>query len=95
MLKSRNLNLVHSCWKGLVACHKSNGIITIKKHVEQDHDTLLKKVQKDVNNFPKAPLNHEFNKLWANVFVNAIFQFFSSKIKLEKIMQHILDCWKI
>jgi len=51
MLKSKNLILCTH-----VVCHKSNSIITIKKHVEQDHGILLKKIQKDVNNFPKSSI---------------------------------------
>jgi hypothetical protein len=32
------------CRKGLIAYHKFNGIITMKKHVEYDHSTLLQKL---------------------------------------------------
>jgi hypothetical protein len=35
--------------KGLIACHKTNGITTMKKRVEVDHFALVKKLANDPN----------------------------------------------
>jgi hypothetical protein len=39
------------CMKNLIAYHKFNGIITMKKHVESHHFSLLKKLLEDGANF--------------------------------------------
>jgi hypothetical protein len=41
------------CRKGLIACHKNNGIKIMKKHVDANHFALMKKVAKDPNITPK------------------------------------------
>ncbi len=51
------------CRKGLITYHKSNGITTMKKHVESNHFALLKKLVKDPNiASAKAPFDLEPNK---------------------------------
>jgi hypothetical protein len=44
------LALQSKCRKDFITYHKLNGIITIKKHVDFDHSTLLNKLLKDVDN---------------------------------------------
>ncbi len=54
--------------KGLIAYHKSNGITTMKKHIELEHYVLLKKLLEDATNLAlRFPLNHEPNKKRENV----------------------------
>jgi hypothetical protein len=65
------------CRKGFIAYHTSNGITTMKKHVEYDHFTLLQKLLEDPTNLaPKFPLDCEPSKKRAHVFPFAIFCFF-------------------
>jgi hypothetical protein len=42
--------------KGLIACHKTNGITTMNKCVEVDHFAFVKKLTKDPNCIPLAKL---------------------------------------
>jgi len=65
------------CRKCFIAYDKSNGITTMKKHVEYDHSTLLQKLLKDPTNLaPRFPLDYEPSKKRAHVFPFAIFGFF-------------------
>jgi len=60
--------------KGLIAYHKYNGIIAMKKHVESDHFTLLQKLLEDPTNLtPRFPLDCEPSKKRAHVSPFAIF----------------------
>jgi hypothetical protein len=41
--------IVHiRCYKGLIAYHKSNGIIARKKHVDTKHGALLKRYVEEI-----------------------------------------------
>jgi hypothetical protein len=53
------------CKKGFITYYKSNGITTMKKHVDFDHFALLKKLLENVTRFP---LDHEPNKKNAHVY---------------------------
>jgi hypothetical protein len=46
--------------------HKSNGIITMKKHVELEHNTIIKKFLKKKTNVVVVPFSHELAKKWAH-----------------------------
>jgi hypothetical protein len=63
--------------KGLIAYHKSNGITTMEKHVELEHNTLIKKFRK--KQFDVAiiiSLSREPAKKRAHVTPSAISGFF-------------------
>jgi hypothetical protein len=65
------------CRKGLIAYHKFNGIITMKKHVNSNHFILLKKLLEDATNIAsRSPLNCEPIKKRACVCPIAISSFF-------------------
>jgi hypothetical protein len=53
------------CKKGFITYYKSNGITTMKKHVDFDRFALLKKL---LENAPKFPLDHEPNKKNPHVY---------------------------
>jgi hypothetical protein len=56
------------CNKGFIAYHKSNGITTMRKHIEFEHSALLKKLLEDATNVAlKFPLNHGPSKKRAHV----------------------------
>jgi len=52
------------CRKGLIAYHKSNGITSMKRHVENDHYAFMKRLIKDPSCIAvaKAPINRNANK---------------------------------
>jgi hypothetical protein len=76
------------CKKGLIAYHKSNGIIAMKKHVESDQFTLLQKLLEDPTNLtPRFPLDCESSKKRAHVSPFAIFGFFFLLVSSRKMMQ--------
>ncbi len=65
------------CRKGLIACHKSNGIKIMKKHVDANHFALMKKVAKDLNITPtKIPFGQKVSKKKEHVFASTICGFF-------------------
>jgi hypothetical protein len=65
--------------KGHIVYHKSNGITTMKKHVELEHNTLIKKFcQKQYDVAAIISLSCEPAKKRTHVTLSAIFGFFSS-----------------
>jgi hypothetical protein len=73
------------CRKGLIAYHKFNGIMVIKKHVEYDHVALLKIFLEDATfEVSKSPIYHEPNKKRANVSPFNISSCFFSSFKFKK-----------
>jgi hypothetical protein len=51
------------CEKWLITYHKTNGITTMKKHVDDDHFTLMRKLIEDLTIVStKAPLDRQANK---------------------------------
>ncbi len=90
------LSMHTRCRKDLIAYHKSNGITTMKKHVDSNHSILLKKMLEDATNIaPKSPLNCEPIKKRACVCPIAISSFFLWSINLKKMVQHKSGLWKI
>ncbi len=78
------------CRKGLIACHKNNGINIMKKHVDVNHFALMKKVAKDPNITPtKTPFGQKVSKKKAHIFPFTICGFFFLKIKFKKVTQHM------
>jgi hypothetical protein len=72
------------CRKCLIAYHKFNGIMTMKKHVEYDHVVLLKILLKDATlEVPKSPLYCELSKKRVNVPFK-ILGFFLNNYKFKK-----------
>ncbi len=72
------------CGKGLIAYHKFNGIITMKKMLN-DRSTLLQKLLVDPTNLaPRSPLDHEPNKKRAHVPHFTIFSFLSYASNFKK-----------
>jgi hypothetical protein len=76
------------CRKGLTTYHKSNGIIAMKKHVEGEHFTLVKRLAKDPNCIlvePGLPLIKMLSKKRAHVYPYEIFglSYTSSKFKKD------------
>jgi hypothetical protein len=63
----------------LIAYHKSNGTTTMKKHVELEHSSLIKKFFEKQNNVVATPLSCEPTKKWAHVTPSAIFIFIFCK----------------
>jgi len=68
--------VVHIRCKGLIAYHKSNGIIAMKKHVDIEHGALLKRYVEEVNNYFKPSLQHELAIKHPHFTPIAIFRFF-------------------
>jgi len=76
------------CMKGLIAYHKCNGIITMKKHVEFDHFTLLQKLLEDPTNLaPRFPLDHELTKKRVRMYFHLQFLVFFLLVSSRKMMQ--------
>jgi hypothetical protein len=64
--------------KGFIVYHKSNGITTMKKHVELEHNTLIKKFcQEQFDVAAIISLSHELTKKQVHLTPSAISGFFS------------------
>ncbi len=73
------------CKKGFIAYHKFSGTIAMKKHVESNHFSLLKKLLKDVANLAsRCPLDCEPNKKNAHVSPTIVYSFFSTATSFKK-----------
>jgi hypothetical protein len=73
------------CRKCLIAYHKFNGIMTMKKHVEYGHVVLLNILLIDVAlEVPKSPLYCEPSKKRVNVVPFKIIGFFLNNYKFKK-----------
>jgi hypothetical protein len=73
------------CKKGLIAYHKSNEIIAMKKHVEEDHFAFMKRLVEDFSYIAKAPIDQNASKKRAHVSpfeISRVF-FISSKLKKD------------
>lgn len=77
-------------WKGLIACHKTNGITTMNKRLDVDHFAFVKKLTKDPNCIPlaKAPSDQEASKKRVHVSPSLIYVFFFSLVNSENMNQH-------
>lgn len=84
LMGSKNLSLCTRWWKGLIIYHKSNGIMAMKKHIEVEHNTLLKKHSKGGTIHPhRSPLDCQLANKWPHVLLNFkcnfwIFLFYKS-----------------
>jgi hypothetical protein len=56
------LTLRIKCKKNYIANHKFNGITIMKKHVDFDHSTLLKRLLEDASIAPRSLFDYEPNK---------------------------------
>jgi hypothetical protein len=71
--------------KGFIVCHKSNGITIMEKHVELEHNTLIKKFhKKQFDVVTIISLSCEPTKKQAHVTPSAIFGFFSFTNQFKK-----------
>jgi hypothetical protein len=63
----------------------------MKKHVKFDHSTLLQKLLENPTNLaPRSPLDHEFTKKRAHMYLLLqflVFFFFVSKFKKDDVIQ--------
>jgi hypothetical protein len=72
-------------WKGFIVYHKSNGIIAMKKHVELEHNILIKMFcPKKFDVATTISLSYEPTKKRAHVIPSAISSFFSSTNQFKK-----------
>jgi hypothetical protein len=69
------LAMCTTCRKGLIAYHKFNGITNMKKYVEGDHYSLVKRLTKYISYIivAKAPINQNASKKKAHNFPFEIF----------------------
>jgi hypothetical protein len=76
------------CRKGLIAYHKSNGIMMMNKHFKYDHFALLKMFLEDhvVIEALRSPLDYEPNKKRAIVSPSNIFGFFLLTLSLRNMI---------
>jgi hypothetical protein len=83
--------------KGFIVYHKSNGITTMKKHVELEHNTLIKKFcQKQFDMAAIISLSRELAKKHVHVTPSAIFGFFFFyKLVPKKIMKPMFVSWRM
>jgi hypothetical protein len=57
--KQHALRLHKRCHKGFIAYDKFNGMLTMTKHVEQDHVFLLKQFRKETVAHPRSHHDYE------------------------------------
>jgi len=69
---------------GLITYHKFNEIIAMKKHVEDDHSSFMKRLVKDPTCITKAPIHQNASKKMAHVFPFEMFRFLKISSKLKK-----------
>jgi len=62
--------------KGLIPYYKTNGILTLKNHVNGKHNLLAKKLDEEVNSLVRTQGERQPTKKKQNVFS---FEFFSKK----------------
>jgi hypothetical protein len=73
-----NVNPKLQVRKGLITCNTTNGIATLRKHVNSDHPNILKKFEEEIN-CPLREDEKQPSKKRLNVFSNSIFSFFYCK----------------
>jgi len=57
--------------------YKTNGISILKKHVDIKHGLLAEKLDEEVNILVKTQVERQSAKMWQNVSLFKISQFFS------------------
>ncbi len=76
--------------------HKSNDIITMKKHLEMKHKVLCAKyVEELVANCPKGPNALETTIKKVDVTSSVISRFLLLQIPSKKTMKHRSNFWKM
>jgi len=81
------------CKKGFITYYKSNGITTMKKHVDFDRFALLRKL---LENAPKFSLDHEPNKKNPHAYFHLQYLVFSLLlVRSKKVMQQKWVFWRI
>jgi hypothetical protein len=83
------LALCIRCYKCLLAYHKANAIIVMKKHMEIECKTLFAKYLGYVASHLKFPLDRKLTNKRPHITSTAIFEFFDVTIThLQRIMVH-------
>ncbi len=81
----KTLAMHTKCRKRLIAYHKINGIITMKKHVDVDHFAFMRKLVEYLTIvLAKVPLDQQANKKKTHVSPSIIFGFFFIESKFRK-----------
>ncbi len=70
--------------KGFITYYKTYGITILKKHVDNDHTTIIKKIEEKVNVLVRGPFERQLAKNRMNVLGNVISKFFSIKDPLNQ-----------
>ncbi len=70
--------------KGFITYYKTYGIIVLKKHVDSDHTTIIKKIEEKVNVLVRGPIERQLAKKRMNVLRNVISKFFPIKNPLNQ-----------
>jgi len=70
--------------KMLITYYKTYGISTLKKHVDNDHAIIVKKIEEEINVIKRGPIEKQQKK--KIVSRNVISKFFLSKILLKRMM---------
>jgi len=68
----------------LITYYKTYGISTLKKHVDNDHAIIVKKIEEEINVIKRGPIEKQQKK--KIVSRNVISKFFLSKILLKRMM---------
>jgi hypothetical protein len=70
--------------KGLISYYKTNGISTLKKHVDVEHNLLAKKLNEEVNSLMRSQVEKQLVKKRQNVSSYEISEFFFAKLFYKK-----------
>ncbi len=73
-------NLITKLRKGLISYYKTNGILTLKKHVDAKHNLLAKKLDEEVNNVVRVEIEKQLIKKRQNVSSFEVSKFFFAKL---------------
>ncbi len=72
----------HVVWNkvktSLISYFKNNGIIVLKKHMDANHGLIVKKIEEEMNNNFKNPLESQLAKKRFVVNANVISNFFGA-----------------
>jgi hypothetical protein len=79
-----NLSSKTQVRKGLIICNTTNGITTLKRHVNSDHCSIYKKIEKKVNCPLRVEDEKQLSKKRPNIFSNSISNFIFGKEPFKK-----------
>jgi len=71
-------------WKGIISYYKTNGITSLKKHVDANHGQIAKIFEEEMNNFLTRKNKRQPTKKRANLFGNSISNFFVKRFFQKK-----------